>query len=817
MIQIEGVQIRELRGIRELEIQPERRNFLVSGPNGSGKSGVVDAIQFALTGDMSRLAGKGTGGLSVHRHGPHVDRRDDPAAAEVSLRFYIPKMETSAILTRNVKNAKKFRLEPDDPRIRTVIEEVADHPELSLSRREIIKYIIVEAGQRSKEIQALLKLEEIGRTRGVLKTASNKLSIELRHAQDTVGNAADALCRHLDVSSLANADVLAAVNRHRRTLGLSEIGQLEGDTDLSAGVLEGPRQSGFNKESALRDVEALVRTEARLSTLAKDNVESLVRDLARLERDPALLEAITRRSFVDRGLALVESTRCPLCDTKWENEEELRAHLRAKLAKADEAEAVQKRLLENGSQIASRARQTAGLIRSVQALAASDGPDGLAEQLEAWLEALQALAGELGTVEKIAAKRGRLEEDWAEIPASLKEMLAGLTAAIHAKPDQSALVAAQTYVTRAQDRLAAYQHARRQEKRAAVAVEAGRAVYNAYCDVADAYLGGLYVAVEDDFGAYYREINAEDESDFKAKLAPAESGLDLEVAFYDKGMFPPGAYHSEGHQDGMGVCLYLALMKRLLGDRFRFAVLDDVVMSVDQGHRKEFCRLLTTCFPETQFIITTHDKVWAKQMQTEGLVESRAGVAFHSWSVETGPIVEQATGIWDQIESDAIKGELDVASGRLRRHMEYIAGELADQLAARPPYRGDFSYDLGDLFSAVIGRHGELLKLAAKAANAWNDENTSIEVERLKAARSDALARHGEEAWVVNRAVHWNEWANFTREEFREVVGAFKTLLAELRCSKPECESWYYVTPKRGEAESLRCRCGLVNLNLRPR
>src|SRR2546429_4550729 len=27
-------------------------------------------------------------------------------------------------------------------------------------------------------------------------------------------------------------------------------------------------------------------------------------------------------------------------------------------------------------------------------------------------------------------------------------------------------------------------------------------------------------------------------------------------------LFPPGAYHSEGHQDSMGVCRYLALMKR---------------------------------------------------------------------------------------------------------------------------------------------------------------------------------------------------------------------------------------------------------------
>ena len=173
----------------------------------------------------------------------------------------------------------------------------------------------------------------------------------------------------------------------------------------------------------------------------------------------------------------------------------------------------------------------------------------------------------------------------------------------------------------------------------------------------------LYAAVENDFSNFYRKINGNDESEFKAKFEPAEGKLDLEVAFYNRGMFPPGAYHSEGHQDGMGVCLYLALMKRLLGSRFRVAVLDDVVMSVEQDHRKQFCRLLKARFPDTQFIITTHDKVWAKQMQTEGLVDSKSGIAFHRWSVQTGPIFEQTTEVWDQIERDLAKNDVGDGGG----------------------------------------------------------------------------------------------------------------------------------------------------------
>jgi hypothetical protein len=223
---------------------------------------------------------------------------------------------------------------------------------------------------------------------------------------------------------------------------------------------------------------------------------------------------------------------------------------------------------------------------------------GLADDLVKWTERLTALANSLGTIEDVMGHKGDFEAGWIAPPASLGDKVSALAAKVKAKPDQSASVAAQTFLTLAQDRLNSWRAAQRAAKQAAAASMRGQDVYKAYCDAMEEQLGALYAAVEGDFSTFYRDINSDDEGAFKAKLEPSEGKLDLEVAFYDKGMFPPAAYHSEGHQDGMGVCLYLALMKRVLGDRFRFAVLDDVVMSVDQGHRKQFCRLLKTRFAD---------------------------------------------------------------------------------------------------------------------------------------------------------------------------------------------------------------------------
>jgi recombinational DNA repair ATPase RecF len=79
----------------------------------------------------------------------------------------------------------------------------------------------------------------------------------------------------------------------------------------------------------------------------------------------------------------------------------------------------------------------------------------------------------------------------------------------------------------------------------------------------------------------------------------------------------------------MGVCLYLALMKRLFGNDCTIALLDDVVMSVDSNHRRKFCQLLKTQFPDTQFIITTHDRLRAQQMRSDLLVSAKTSLALY--------------------------------------------------------------------------------------------------------------------------------------------------------------------------------------------
>jgi hypothetical protein len=354
----------------------------------------------------------------------------------------------------------------------------------------------------------------------------------------------------------------------------------------------------------------------------------------------------------------------------------------------------------------------------------------------------------------------------------------------------------------------------RKNKAAEIAWTSAKAAYDTYCNALEDELNALYEDVQKDFSTFYRAINEEDESRFTAKFTPSEGSLGLDVNFYERGLFPPAAYHSEGHQDGMGVCLYLALMKRLFGDRFTFALLDDVVMSVDAGHRYQFCKLLKTHFPGTQFIITTHDRLWAEQMKSAGLVSAKTSIAFHSWTIDTGPLVESSREIWDEVSAALGKGKVEAAAAALRHHLEYASRHLADQIGATPQFRADGNYELGELLPSVLKRMKDLYGKAADAAQSWGNKEEKETVAQRKASLSAAAAASNVEQWAVNKAVHYNAWANFGKTDFQPVVAAFKELLECFRCEK--CESWLYVTP-RGNPDTLRCACNVTSLNLNPR
>ena len=335
MIRIEKIVIKEFRGIRDLTLDLKGENFAACGPNGTGKSGIVDAIEFALTGNISRLAGAGTGGLSVKAHGPHVDSRNKPEAASVTVDVIIPALgNKKAQISRTVKTAGTPKITPPDKDVADALETVNLHPEFVLSRRELIRYVLSEPGQRSKEVQALLRLDDIEKLRGVLQKIANGCSRALPGLQRTETDAINNLLAVLDTPQLTKKSVLEAANPRRELLGLTPLSDLEANTSVKDGLTTTAASAPGRvpKGQAGKDLETLSEAlEALKSDAFKAACKAADDSAAELGKDADSLDGLSREALLKSALELYDGKVCPVCDTAFEPDV-FEAHLAEKLS-----------------------------------------------------------------------------------------------------------------------------------------------------------------------------------------------------------------------------------------------------------------------------------------------------------------------------------------------------------------------------------------------------------------------------------------------------------------------------------------------------
>ncbi len=818
MIRIKTIHIEEFRGIRDLTLDLNNENFGICGANGTGKSGVVDAIEFCLTGNVTRLSGQGQGELSVKGHAPHVDQRANPDKAKVAITASVPSLGKTVAITRSVRSPRVATIEPADPKLQAIIEELQSHPEFALSRREIAKYIVTPPAQRSTDVQTLLRLDYIGDLRKALGSYANKCKREADEAERARARAESELKIALAVSTLDRKTVVEKANAHRSVLGLPALTELTPETSFKGGAPEegkGVKKPGIAKDVALADLTALCTAfHSGESDDLKEHRESALASLKKLREDKRALLLARAHGFIATGLDLISGDSCPLCDRPWDADE-LRAHLKTKLLSAEEIGTLLEKLSNANDAIVGGIEARAAGIRKAAGYAAALDPavpraelDVYATALDAAITALKAFGDDHTQIEGAVAA---LEAKWWDVPEDAQMRLNETQNGVKSLPDTSAKDKAVGFLAVLQDRYERLLEASKSSKAMTTRNATAQKVHDHYNTVSNTVLEGIYDAVANEFTELYKTIN-DDEGEFVGELKPQPAKLSFNVDFYGRGTFPPGAYHSEGHQDGMGLCLYLALMKHTLGDKFTFAVLDDVLMSVDTGHRREVCRMLKTKFPSTQFVLTTHDRVWLQYMKTEGLIQNAQ--LFGGWNIETGPRVWDDTDIWSEIQEALDKDDVPRAAALLRRYLEYISTVLADNLRAQVEYRGDASYDLGDLLPATLNRWKDRLRKGVKSAEHWGHDETKVALE-AKLAEADTLIRKSNaEQWAINKSVHFNEWANFTKADFKEVAAAFRALLEHIRCQREKCGGYPYLTPRNGASEQLRCNCGTINVNL---
>jgi energy-coupling factor transporter ATP-binding protein EcfA2 len=794
-MKLRGVTIQNMRGLRRLDLETKDKSIVLVGPNGSGKSSVVDALDFLLTGQVHRLEGEGARGLSLAHHGKHIDAELGDAWVEAI--FAVEDGERSQKVAAKVRRALKPPvLEPADPpspvaALFSRAERLRHH---LLSRREILRFVTAPAGERREQVAALLDLEDVEDQRKELSGAAKDATAGTKEARARIETLSREVLRSVSPAARDVGELLSRVNAHRASLDAPPIRTLE---TSPTGTIAPPDESGG--EHPLHVVEGGV-----LRLAADDVMRSLSTDLdayvARLRSLGASNgnRAHTERRLIDAGLDLLDGHRCPLCESEISVDHlrgrlaERRAQIESAAAEVEELRSERQRLAAVHSRIARDVRDVAAHLVNVAdargfvefaasfALPPVPGPGSEPAQLDAdRLDASRVALRTAVELVRLAASKapkpsGRARA-WLELQAAARKL--------------EELAVAERALTQA-------------EALEAFMSVAEKAFLAARGDVVD----DIHAKIAGRADKLYGDIHGTGAG--RSRLSSTKTGLALTVDFYGRGSFPPSALHSEGQQDTLGICLFLALAEHASGGPPPLLILDDVLMSVDAGHRRAVAEVLKTEFGSTQFVITTHDEVWARQLKNLGVVAKE--LHFGPWAIDATHLSPEPHDAFIQMHADLAAARVPTAAHALRRTVETVLPDICEALGARVVYRRDQKHDLGDLFGAAKKGLADLLRDGVAAAKSWKQDTSDLErrLAEYVAAR-DAL---GKEEWTVNPTVHYNDWAQMTPSDLTPVVAAYEKFLAFFTC--PDCHGLLY-REGHGDGATVRCPCSKSGWNLR--
>ena len=367
------------------------KNLVVWGPNGSGKSAVVDAVDFLLTGKISRLMGEGTAGISLKAHGPHIDHK--PRESSVNALITIPGYEEPIRLRRTMSAPSKLEYPDEVEHLIRPILDLASRRQHVLSRREILRYVAAEAGKRSAEVQALLNLAELEDIRKAFGRVVNIAKTEHATTEDSFKAKSELIRNTIDLEVFSPEASLVTVNKLRAVLSGEPLTALK-STNLKANLVAPSVEAKLQKinpQLLRRDLSSL----DKILDSAETSVANLDRELRTLltdlRRDEIALREISKVGLFESGLNLIpDGGTCPLCGTPWPPGQ-LRKHLETHINSARVASEKARKIHSLADGIAEVATASQGYLNRLGSAAAELGLSKEASELSEWSVGLKDL------------------------------------------------------------------------------------------------------------------------------------------------------------------------------------------------------------------------------------------------------------------------------------------------------------------------------------------------------------------------------------------------------------------------------------------
>lgn len=770
---IDTIQVRNFRGIRRINLPVEGRNLIIVGENGAGKSSIVDALEYYFTGRVEPLEGRSD-----------IDKRQcipnlKGGSTKVIIAFRgVPPTTGISIGYPRRDAAIPNSLQP--------FFNVAANRTFVLRRHQVLNFINARDSERYQQISQLIGL-------GTLDTIDNNWRKEMLAAQKRV----DALhenCRKIRgrlVELLGQpvetqTELVQAVNAQ---LVAQQLDPIVGWADLEQRLQTLRQHSRFQadvtKAEQLHTLhEGITRIAQGIDALLAENAQ-LCQSMQVFWQQSATLEDASLEHLLVEGYRIlrdsVETRNCPLCEAPI-------ADYAALLQRLSERVANLHTLTQSRKQISEQKTALENTLISLSTLL-SAMPERLSTfGLVTYLPLIQTALGEIRTWQDSLGQPdwdAGAAQRWQQNPTIAKLRQTSSQLAYEVSEQRQLLAPTEAEATlldllmtmaRVDEQWQQLQDTESTLRKANYVSQQVSLVHDELVAARKRGLERLRQELEEDFERFYQQLHPDE--GYEAITIPVQqekrSSVALRAKYHAQEEAHPLNYFSEGHLDSLGLCIFLAFIKRFSSD-LELIVMDDVLTTVDAGHRLRVARLLAREFPDYQFVITTHDQLWAKEL--ERIIPNVKLVPLRRWSLDQGADCWQSVlSDWEYYEEQARKGRPQDAIAGAGRNLEKFLHQMRGNLGLAVPAKPDDDYTIGDLYPGFFR---------------WVNKHPLERPDKPQFAQElRALEDELGEVWRLRNwsGAHFNRWAEtVTSNEALSFVGAIKRLVTAFEC--PVCRS----------------------------
>ena len=722
VVKIKTINIHAFRGIPDLELQLDGKNLLLRGENGTGKSSIVEAIEFFFTGKIFHL--EGTRGLSLQRHGPHVNFEANDVNVEL---IFNP---GSVSLNRTFESSS---LPP---------EQFKDYFQITqkgafiLRRSQILTFIMSNPADRFRAIGSIIGIEPLDAIELEMMRVRDNLKGEIDSKEDKIDGLTSDLSTIIGKDITKVEDVLPALNEMLQEADLPLIKSLEDVDKHAEEMLKTVKKAeSIDRIGVFNEVLETTKTELiALEVIGELNdfnnkVKHLLQEDIRLDLSVADLLESGRKVIEEEEMDI-----CPLCEHKID-----RGRLLAKIdnrletlrnlsEKASEIRTMYVPLKNKLNQIADKVDAIISKIESFPELA--DEKSKLIEKIAFLKEFVPHITSaknlkDVIPVQVFDKQKNEINGVWTSISTKCSQVLdtIGLTEDEKKVLDIVRLIeqtrSKTTELSKTLAELKIYQYR----------FDLAEKIFSTFSETKKTKIQEIYNSIQGNIQSFYSSLHP-NELHKNIELTVAlgrRASTELRMESFGREGEDPRALTSEGHLDSLGLCIFLGFVKKF-NECCSLIVLDDVVSTVDAKHRENICKLLFEEFRDQQLIITTQDEVWYEQLRASQRVYGMEGdfknKVITNWCVERGPTIRPYKIRWERIQEKINSGDKSGAGNEGRQYLEWVLEKICEVMQASGPIRSSGLYEVEELLIAAKKRVESLIKedvFKSKIFNAFQD------------------------------------------------------------------------------------------------